>query len=159
MTNQKIFLHSVLLSYLLLTGAALCFTLFRIELLPPNIFVPFYGMMAPFQGYTTENYELVARGRPQNGVWTEINLQQYVPAGRGEFSYRGFTLEWKEQQRSAISMFKIYAKKLHDAEARNGRAYDQIQLIRRRWPVSPAGYHYLNRPEFRTDTVLYTFTQ
>lgn len=118
--------------------------------------LPFYGTMAPFQGYTTENYELVAEGRPTNGVWQEINLQQYVPAGRGEFAYRGFNLEFEAGQKGEMNLFELYAQKLQAAEARNGRLFAEIRLIRRRWPTSPAGYHYLNRPVFRTDDVLYT---
>lgn len=113
-------------------------------------------MMAPFQGYTTQNYELVAEGRPRGGVWTEINLQQYIPTGRGEFSYRGFSLEFTQEKRGTANLYDIFATKLQAAEARQGRAYSDIRLLRRRWPVSPAGYHYLNQAEFRTDTVLYT---
>lgn len=155
-TNQKLFLHSAILSYLLLLGSGLTFTLFRYSVLPMNMVQPFYGTMAPFQGYTTENYELVAEGRPAGGIWQEINLQQYIPAGRGEFSYRGYNLEYEAGLQGEINLYELYAKKVQAAETRNGRTYDEVRLIRRRWPTSPAGYHYLNRPEFRTDDILFT---
>lgn len=148
MSTTKTLLHSLIVTYLLLTLSGLGYTLFRVKILPMPMVKPFYGMMAPFQGYTSQNYELAVEGRVPGGVWMNIDLHNYVPAGRGEFAYRGYGLSYKPY------LHESYLRQLLAAEARQGREFAEIRLIERTWPTSPAGYYYLHGPDFRTDKIL-----
>ena len=155
-SNRHLLLHSLLLSYVVLLIAALGYTIFRWELLPKELVLPVYATMAPYQGYTTVNTELVVEGQTDEGVWQQIDIHSYVPSGRGEFSYRGFMLKETATMEQRNDRYDIFARHVQRLEKERGREWQSVRLILREWPKSPHGYHVLNTPENQTDTHLFT---
>jgi len=62
-----------ILAYLFLTLCAFSYTFSRRSPLPAQYVRYFYGMMAPYQGYTVTNFALIAEGQTSAGTIERID--------------------------------------------------------------------------------------
>ncbi|TSC60805.1 MAG: hypothetical protein Greene041662_37 [Candidatus Peregrinibacteria bacterium Greene0416_62] len=135
--------------YLFVTANALAYTVFRKSLLPTPIIRYFYGMMAPYQGYSTHNAELVAEGQKTDGAWEVIDLLPYFPGSIGERTFREFLLSHRAQGKEATRQgYEHLIEQIRIQEAHRGRTYSDIRLAFDTWPMAPDGYETLRLPAF-----------
>ena len=129
----------------------------RYEIIPFRYFVSFYGMMAPFQGYITHDWQLVAEGKQPGSEWTVIDLNPYLPFARGEKVMRGglvsFRLQGKEFRQK---QYEKLARRILELEKKRGTAYTDIRLSLHYWPASPMGYEALRKEVFLEKEVILT---
>lgn len=136
---QRIFL----LYFLSMTAYAFLYTMSRVEMFP---FIPWvvlryhYGMMAPYQGYATENADLLAEGL-EEGAWQRIDLDPYYPMILGnQIMYRRMRsfsfLEPEIHQKK----YGELAQKLLMLEAEKEEQYESIRLTWQEWPMSIEGW-------------------
>ena len=144
-------INAGIVAYLVLTICALSFTLFRSSPLPISVVGYFYGMMAPYQGYSPYNADLNAEGRRTDGVWERIDLQQYFPVSTGERTYRmNMQTARNRGQRVAEASYEKFKALLNEHETQRGHIYSDIRLSFDVWPASPAGFIALRQPAFTT---------
>jgi hypothetical protein len=135
--------------YLFFTLNAFAYTIAQRSLLPRRVVRYFYGMMAPYQGYSTHNFELVAEGKTENGSWETIDLLPYFPGSTGERTFREFLLSRRAQSVEATQEgYRQLAKQIQYNEAEQGRSYGEIRLAFDTWPMAPDGYSSLRLPVF-----------
>lgn len=163
-TLKRVLQHTAILSYLTITGAGFLYTMLRLRvpLLWPFAYFS-YSAMAPYQGYTTLNDELIAEGLREDGVWERIDPYPYLaPLRQGgrhiRLHLRGFLIFDADDATNRARLREKYtdlAWLLLDHEQRQGRSYNTIRLLWQEWPISPAGYDALQHDPF-TDTELIT---
>lgn len=142
-------LSTMIALYLLLTANALSYTLFRASLFPTRIIRYFFGMMAPYQGYSTRHLELVAEGETSEGAWERIDLLPYFPGSTGERTFRQFLLSMRVRgDDAARDGYRRMAEEIRSREAENGRIWTAVRLSMETWPVSPDGFETLRVPAF-----------
>jgi hypothetical protein len=128
--------------YLVLTSAALLFTLFRLTPLGYWAMFPSYTMMAPYQGYPRTYAELVAEGKTASGDWEVIDLLPYFPGRPGERMVRQTMrfLPWLFDQATLRGAQRLFAERLLKSESLRGHDYAGIRLSVDSWPTSEDGW-------------------
>lgn len=141
MPFKKILMHGFVLAYLTMTFLAFCFTMFRWRPLGIKVIFPFYGMMAPYQGYSEEHVEMIAEGQ-KDGTWTRIDILKYYPGRRGEGVIRQQMriMKWFYGEEALGAGHKKLAELIRDREADSGHSYDRVRLSWEIWPVSMESY-------------------
>lgn len=135
--------------YLFVTANALTYTIFRRSLLPTPVIRYFYGMMAPYQGYSTQNIELVAEGKRADDSWETIDLLPYFPGSTGERTFREFLLSHRAQGKEVTRQgYARLAEEIRIQETHRGRPYTEIRLAFDTWPMAVDGYEMLRLPAF-----------
>lgn len=155
MRPRALFDHAIIAGYLLMTAAALLYTLslrtVEVPLLPQFLVYWSYGMMAPYQGDDLWNSALVVQGKKQGGAWAPVSLDRYMPYGAGERNarefFRVFTARGPQAQRDALQQFLLQLQR-HERE--RGSAYISLRAYWDTWPRSPGGFEFLHQPLFTT---------
>ena len=131
--------HLFLLVYIFLTICALLYTLGRkhVPHVPWPFVTHFYAMMAPFQHYLTYNVELTAYSKYADGTWEKINLQPYLPFGRGEAAIRMRMSSFHDKQE------KYYAlgHKVLLYERARGEDIVAVRVLWESWPKSQYSFY------------------
>lgn len=137
--------HALVISYvaILILGAVHSWR--RFDPVPfGRVTIFFYGMLAPYQGYSRVSEGYVAEALVQ-GRWYPIDLEQYYPVLPGERSMR----EWHTyanwaQFPTAEAAHRAYALRVMELEdaSKGGRAIESVRLSWVQWEPSPG--------EFRT---------
>lgn len=151
--------HLFLLYFLFMTAYAFIYTMSRVQIFP---FIPWvvlryhYGMMAPYQGYSTDNADLLAEGLKE-GAWQRIDLDPYYPMILGNrIMYRRLRsfsfLEPDVHQKK----YGELAKKLLEIENEKGERYESVRLTWQEWPMSVEGWDARRTPEETTDYPIIT---
>ncbi|MEK7591551.1 MAG: hypothetical protein AAB489_05105 [Patescibacteria group bacterium] len=146
MRARLLLLQAILLFYLAITIAGFLFTMLRIRLPLPWVLVRFsYNMMAPYQGDTDINEEMVAEGL-RNSFWEPIDLNPYFPVGAGEKNVRMYLRSFRstEDQR-AVGAYTDFAVALLERERANGHQWKEVRLTWEEWPRSPLGFSALRK--------------
>ncbi len=141
MDIRRIAGHALVIAYLaiLILGAAHAYR--RFDPVPfGRVTIFFYGMLAPYQGYSATSEGYLAEGYA-NGAWTEIDLAPYYPVLPGERSMR----EWHTyanwaQFPTAEAVHRAYAEKLLELESAAGRPYESVRLSWIQWRPEPASF-------------------
>jgi hypothetical protein len=165
---KKVMQQTFLIYFCVMTSYALWFTMVRTQVLP---FIPWevlryhYGMMAPYQGYTTYNVDLYAEGRTQHSAqndietWEPINLEPYYPTIPGtQIMYRrlrSFSFLEDILPGTHGEKYRELATLLLEKERQKGHDYEAVRLTWQEWPMSPEGF-YAGKNE--QDTVNYFIT-
>jgi hypothetical protein len=153
---KRLLQHTFLLFFLSLTAIALHYTIVRVDVpfIPWPILRFHHGLMAPYQGHTIYNQDLLAEGKI-DGIWEAINLDPYYPMILGNrimtrrlrrFEWEGETL-WKEKHQELAHL-------LLGHEQRNGKGYQSVRLTWQEWPRSPEGWDAMRDDEHVTDYFL-----
>ena len=152
---RLVFLNTILITFLAIALAGFLFTMFRIRLPLPWILVRFsYNMMAPYQGDTDENEELVAEGLTDNGAWAYIDLHPYLPFGDGERNVRMYLRSFrKSEDELALGAYQEFAKKLFEREHARDIPWKSVRLVWEEWPRSPLGFNAARMDAVRTPIV------
>lgn len=142
--------HSIIALYLFVTGAAFLYTMTRIwtPIIPRQILLFSYGMMAPYQRDSEWNYDVVAEGQLADGSWEQIDLKAYYPYEPGEGVIRRQLTTYQKLLSKELRQrrFTDLAIMLLDRERAKGKPYVGVRLWSHKWGRSPAGYEYLRRP-------------
>ena len=156
---RAILLNSILLAYLAITLAGFLFTMFRVRLPLPWILIRWsYNMMAPYQGDTDFNEELVAEGLAANDVWARIDLSPYLPFGDGERNVRMYLRSFrKSEDELALGAYQELAKQLFAREKDQGKAWMAVRLTWEEWPRSPEGFDALRKEPHLVRTFIVTY--
>lgn len=151
---KKILAHLLILTYCVITFFAALFSFTKIQITP----IPWpvlrysYGMMAPFQGYSTTNMDLLAEGQQNDGAWVTIDLDPYYPMIRGnQVMYRrlrSFKFEGEEKHKAKYTEL---AELLQKHEKNRGNEYESIRLTWQEWPASVEGWDAERKAEKTTD--------
>ena len=144
--TRTILLQSVLLFYLAVTIAGFLFTMLRVRLPLPWILIRWsYNMMAPYQGDTDINEEMVAEGL-RNGRWEFIDLNPYFPVGAGEKNVRMYLRSFRSSEdERAVGAYADFAFALLERERAKGNQWEEIRLSWEEWPRSVLGFSALRR--------------
>lgn len=101
----------------------------------------FYGMMAPYQGYSVVNADLLAEGKRADGTWEKINLDPYYPMIRGnQIMYRRLRSFLAQGEEKHKQKYTELATLLLERERRQGETYLAVRLAWQEWPASPLGW-------------------
>jgi len=153
MSLRRVLTHTLIITYLFLTAYAFFFTMVRqkISIVPEGVLHFFYGMMAPYQGYTTYNFDLLAEGKNEEGQWETINLDPYYPMLLGhQVMYRRLrTFHYEGEEESRHGYTKL-AELLRKHEEEKGEIYTSVRLTWQTWPMSPFGWDAMRREEHIT---------
>lgn len=150
MTGRRL-LHTIVFLYLTITLLAFFFTMTRWPAFLGKIDAVYwsYGMMAPYQGDTSWNADLVAEGQLPDGSWEEISFDPYMPYGFPEQNVRKFLRVYKRMRTGMQKQkFTELALQLLDKERERGKQYAAVRFFFDRWDRSPAGYEFLHTPLF-----------
>ncbi|OGJ59800.1 hypothetical protein A2881_00835 [Candidatus Peribacteria bacterium RIFCSPHIGHO2_01_FULL_55_13] len=135
--------------YIFLTLNGLAYTVAQRSLLPRRAVRFFYGMLAPYQSYGTNNVELVAEGKTKDGSWETIDLLPYFPGSTGERTFRELLLSRRAQGETATAQgYAGLAEQIRIKEMDRGRSYSEVRLHIDTWPMAPDGYEVLRLPVF-----------
>jgi len=139
MQPKKILAHTFILCYVAITffAALFAFTKKQITPIPWPIIRYSYGMMAPYQGYSTTNVDLLAEGKEEDGTWKTIDLDPYYPM------IRGTQVMYRRLRSFHAQGAKVHKEKYTElAELLLGKegTYESIRLTWQEWPVSPEGW-------------------
>ena len=141
--------HLVIALYIAISAMGLWGTMFhRITAYPwlrPVVFFS-YGMMAPYQGDVPWNSDFIAEGR-RGEAWERIDLTPYYPQIFGEANAVKFMRSFAAGGRRLQAYIDV-ATQLKEREEQQGRAYEEVRLVWRSWPRSPAGFYALALPHF-----------
>lgn len=186
MPVKKFLQHAFVLIYLTITLSAFLFTMTKKEVFP---FIPWrvtryaYGMMAPYQGYSEYNVDLLAEGkrnepglvlrlRPasqgsaqddmgSNETWEVIDLDPYYP-----MMHRGSAIMYKRLRSFLVDGEDIHKQKYDELaslilkqERARGRAYEAVRLTWEEWPRSPEGFDAMRREENITEYFITEITE
>lgn len=142
-------MQGILIGYIIILLSGFLYTLFRIHTpLVPWVFTRWsYMLMAPYQGYSTENEDIIAQGQLPDGTWETIDLSRYFPYIVGETNVRLHmrSFRYLDDPNLFREKFAVTAKKLLALEAKEN-PYIMLRLSAVRWPASVAGYTF-NRQE------------
>ena len=123
--------HLFLLYFLFMTLYALIFTMTRVQYFP---FIPWtvlrfhYGMMAPYQGISATNADLLAEGL-REGSWHRIDLDPYYSMVRGsQVMYRRMRSFSFLEPEVYQQKYSELAKKFLRLEAERGEEYESIEF-------------------------------
>ena len=122
--------------------------MFKVQLpgIPWPVLRYFYGMMAPYQGYSTVNADLLAEGKNPDGTWERIDLDRYYPMIRGNrIMYRRLRSFLSQGEAAHQQKYTELATLLLKREKRRGETYAAVRLTWQEWPVSPLGWDALRR--------------
>ena len=150
---RRLLAHGFVLCYLALTASAFFFTMTKIPvpLIPERLLRFSYGMMAPYQGYSTVIGDLLAEGERSDGTWETIDLDPYYPMILGnQLMFRQLRSFERDGEAVHKEKYTELARLLRDREEWRGRAYEAVRLTRIEWPTSPAGFAALRREPFLT---------
>jgi hypothetical protein len=126
--------HGLVLSYLAVLSLGAVHAVRRLDPVPfGRVTIFFYGMLAPYQGYSETSEGYLAEGFA-DGAWREIDLAPYYPVLPGERSMR----EWHTyanwaQFPSNDAAWRAYAAKILALEAAAGRPYERVRLSWIQW--------------------------
>ncbi|MDP7069546.1 MAG: hypothetical protein QF815_03380 [Candidatus Peribacteraceae bacterium] len=143
---KRFLLEVVVIAFLTGTVVGFCVTLFRysIPYYPIVLRNYHYGMMAPFQGYDRMNIELIAEGKSENGQWERIDIDQYLPYGRGEKSMRAGLTSFRFKGKEALAdAYRRIALRMQQLEQDRDRTWSSVRLATEKWPMSKDGYEAL----------------
>ncbi len=139
----------LVVAYLFLTAAAFVFTLFHVTFVPYAWIHWSYGMMAPYQGDTDVNADLMAEGEASPGHWQAINLDSYMPYGFGERNARKFLRVYEPLgEQTEREKYTELTLEILDRERAGGRAYHALRLTIDTWPRSPDGFEALHHAPY-----------
>jgi hypothetical protein len=141
-----------------MTSYAFTFTMVRVQIpfIPWPLLRFHYGMMAPYQGYSMTNADLLAEGKRSDGSWERIDLAPYYPTIRGtQIMYRRLRSYFALGNAAHTDAYRKLALLLLEREQRKGRTYEAIRLTWQQWPVSPLGFEAM-RTEELTENVFIT---
>lgn len=159
--TRTIILNAILLAFLAVTIAGFLFTMLRIRLPLPWILIRWsYNMMAPYQGDTDINEELVAEGLTDQGTWSRIDLAPYLPFGPGERNVRMYLRSFRSSEDElAVGAYKTFAAKLLEVENtyQGGRPWKAVRLTWEEWPRSPEGFDALRQAPHLIRTPIVTY--
>lgn len=141
-------LQTILLCYLTITGSALLYTLFHIRTPVPWTLTRFsYTMMAPYQGDTEINEDLVAFGEYADGSTAIIDLDRYIPGGKGERNVRKYLRSFRRTEDDLqVRKYTEFAQLLLERERKKDPHIRAITLNWHVWPRSPHGFDALRQP-------------
>ena len=141
-------LQTILLFYLTVTGAALLYTLFHIHTPVPWALVRFsYTMMAPYQGDTEINEDLVAFGEYADRSTKIIDLDRYIPGGKGERNVRKYLRSFRRTEDDLqVQKYTDFAEQLFARERKKDPNLTSVTLNWHAWPRSPQGFDALRTP-------------
>ena len=143
--------HVLVTLYLVFLTAGFLYSVFRVRvpLIPEVLFQLSYQAMAPYQNYSTQNFDLAAEGLRDDGTWEPINMDIYLPFAPGERLVRTkmstFGMRGEDARKVA---YRKWAEQIRSLEAADGRAYEHVRIWNEHWPVSPAGFAYLRHSPF-----------
>ncbi len=162
MSLTRVFQYGALAIYVIVTVAALVFTMTRVQLLPMSVMRFSYAMMAPYQTYANRNADLHAEGRAGSGAWQTIDLAPYYPYGHGEANLRRYLLlpRWKALVDGDYSVvnaqYRLIAQQLLAHERQKGMPYDHVRLLWEEWPVSYGGFEDMRVAPFMSGSIVAT---
>jgi hypothetical protein len=108
-----------------------------------------YGMMAPYQGDTDWNGDVLAEGQLPDGTWHVVSLDPYLPYGSGEKNVRKFLRTYQKLgPLGHREKFTQWALLLLGHERAQGRNYQAIRFTFEKWPRSTGGFEFLRRSPF-----------
>lgn len=106
-------------------------------------------MMAPYQGYSENNFAMIAEGQSPNGQWTKIDIDSYFPGSRGERGFRTFLLSFRTRgAETTTEGYRALAEQIRRREEALGRSWNEVRLSFESWPVSPEGFDAQRRAPF-----------
>lgn len=148
MPLRKIIAHTFIACYVSVTLSAALFSFTKVNVTP----IPWpvlrysYGMMAPFQGYSTTNVDLLAEGLNDKDEWKTIDLDPYYPMILGtQIMYRrmrSFSFIGEDMHKQKYTEL---AELLLEREKHRGRTYEAIRLTWQEWPASPKAWDALRK--------------
>ncbi len=149
--------QTVVLAYLCVTALAFLYTMVRVR--PPAMLWPVvrfsYGRMAPYQGDTETNEDLVLEGQLPDGRWEVIALEPYFPFGFGEANVRVYLRSFKARGHDVLrAKYAELGLQILAREHEQGRTYTTLRLLWQEWPRSPAGFDFLRRVPFVETSVI-----
>ena len=159
MQPKKFFAHTLIASYIFITffAALFAFTKKQVSPIPWQVLRYSYGMMEPFQGYSTTNVDLLAEGLNDKGEWKTIDLDPYYPMILGtQIMYRrlrSFSFLGEEMHKQKYTEL---AELLLEREKRRGNQHPSIRLTWQEWPADPKGWDAKRASE---DTINHFITQ
>lgn len=151
--------------YLAITASAILYTITRIRVpFLPWFFVRWsYNTMAPYQGDTDFNDDLVAEGLIGR-TWHPISLDPYLPFGHGEKNVRKHLRSFQMREQHFfpdpaddglyISKYREFATQLLAHEREKGNTYEAIRLTWVTWPRSPEGYEAMRIAPFMKEELI-----
>ncbi len=141
---KKILTHIFLVYFLFMTTYAFVFTMTKVQWFPFiswKVLRYHYGMMAPYQGFSTMNMDLLAEGERADGTWEEIDMSPYYPMHRGSaIMYRRLRSFFPEGEEVHGEKYRELALLLKEREMERGREYASVRLTWVEWPASPEGF-------------------
>ncbi|MDO8648737.1 MAG: hypothetical protein Q7R81_03045 [Candidatus Peregrinibacteria bacterium] len=157
MRPVRVLQHAVVVSALLIVSSGFLFTMtaWHLPLIPLSLIHFSYATMAPYQGYSTTNDTLIARGILEDGTTEEIDLSRYYPQSLGWNTIRMHMRTFKTVEGDRPGELPALREKyrelgmlLLDREHARGKQYNTIELLWHEWPSSPAGYYALHLPPY-----------
>ncbi|MEQ1849451.1 MAG: hypothetical protein ABL890_02580 [Candidatus Peribacteraceae bacterium] len=134
---------TLIVTYLLITGWAFFVTMTHIFPIGPlrPIVIFSYGMMAPYQGSSAVNTELVVRATTPEGTTVLASIDHYFPGLHGERNSRQLLEQFADRSPEKLEpYFDRFLEQFLALEAGQGRLYSSATLFSEVWLRDPAGY-------------------
>jgi hypothetical protein len=134
---------ALIVTYLLITGWAFFITMTHVfptgPLQPVVIFS--YGMMAPYQGASAVNTELVVRAMTPAGATVLTSIDRYFPGLHGERNSRQLLEQFADRSPENLEpYYRRFLEQFLALEAAQGRVYASASLFSEVWQRDSAGY-------------------
>jgi hypothetical protein len=140
---RRALFDSLLVTYLLLTAWAFFVTMTHI--FPTGPLRPFvifsYGMMAPYQGASDINTELVLVTMTEEGITERHSIDRYFPGLHGERNSRQLLEQFADRSLESLQPhYIIFLEQFLELARNDGRNYKSVRLYSESWKHDERGY-------------------
>ncbi len=159
MTRTRLWQYAILSGYLVITLAALVYTMTRAVFLPWPIISFSYGMMAPYQSTTPYNFSLEADVITADGRRHAVDLTPYYPTIEPEAKIRQYIpfTHWRSDSgapAALLAQYQIVADQIWQRELARDPTLQHLELYWEQWPLSVTGFETYHVPLFTDRTLL-----
>jgi len=135
--------HAIVIAYLVIVLLGAAHSVRRLSPVPfGRVTIFFYGMLAPYQGYSETSEGFFAEGLIQ-GTWYPIDLAPYYPVLAGERSMREWHTyaNWAQfpSEEVAHRAFALRLFNLHSLH-KGGREIESLRLSWVQWKPAPEAF-------------------
>ncbi len=150
--NEQIFLNIVISLYLVITAGGMYQTVTHIQSpIFPTLSQFSYGMLAPYQGDSDINAEVVLIAEEEGGATRILPVGRFFQGELGERTVRSLLEQLKDRDVPALrEIYEPMLVQILQHERDKGHAYLSLSIYQEAWPKSVDGYEALRTRSIRT---------
>ncbi len=148
--TRRLLQHVIVFGYVIMMIAGFIFAVSRMALPIPRFFTDWsYRMIAPFQGYDKENYDVLIDAKRPDGSWQTIDPATLLSLPRSKRTAFFMMSNFKDAPiDERYEHYKELANGMLSYLQSTGEDYDSLRMSFLFWPQSPLGIEHFRDSTF-----------